>query len=374
MALEGTLKDFNLPDIFQLIGYQRKTGLLTLTRDGEQITVSLQDGNVVWASPGDEALDEMVGRALVKHGLISQGVAEGLLRKRRETHQGLIYLLLKHGNVQPLEVQRVVEVKVREVLYRVFRWRDGRYQFTALPKLDLTHGQIDPMSAENVLMEAVRQIDEWPLIQRQLPSLDLKVSKEEGQAGAVDVEKLTPAERAVLELADGRSTAREIAEASGLGEFDAAKAIADLLASGVLMLASDQAEARVVAAARGPRVTPAWLSQGLLAGALAAVLFLHVGLGRQDPLHLLPATGEGVAGWDLLRRHKLQADLWEVERSLHMYLLTTGHLPAHLEALADAGYLSRRLLYDPWGQPLRYQAQGLQYRLEGSRSLPPSPR
>jgi len=374
MALEGTLKDFNLPDIFQLIGYQRKTGLLTLSREGEQITVSLQDGNVVWASPGDEALDEMVGRALVKHGLISQALVEGLLRKRRETQQGLVYLLLKHGDVQPLEVQRVVEVKVREVLYRVFRWRDGRYQFTALPKLDLSHGQIDPMTAEGVLMEAVRQIDEWPLIQRQLPSLDLKVSRGEGQVGAVDEEKLTPAERAVLELADGMSTARDIAEASGLGEFDAAKAIADLLANGVLVLASDQAHARAVAAARGPWVTPAWLTRGLLAGALAAALILHVGLWRQDPLLLLPPTGDGAVGWDLLRRHKLQADLREVERSLHVYLLTTGHLPARLEALADAGYLSPRLLHDPWGQPLRYEAQGLQYRLEGSRPLPPAPR
>ena len=33
MALEGTIKDFGLPDIFQLIGLQRKTGLLTLKHD-----------------------------------------------------------------------------------------------------------------------------------------------------------------------------------------------------------------------------------------------------------------------------------------------------------------------------------------------------
>ena len=30
MALEGTLKDFALPDIFQLIGLQKKTGMLYL--------------------------------------------------------------------------------------------------------------------------------------------------------------------------------------------------------------------------------------------------------------------------------------------------------------------------------------------------------
>ena len=31
MALKGTLRDFGLADIFQLIGIQRKTGLLVLT-------------------------------------------------------------------------------------------------------------------------------------------------------------------------------------------------------------------------------------------------------------------------------------------------------------------------------------------------------
>ena len=33
MALEGTIRDFGLPDIFQLIGLQRKTGILTLTNE-----------------------------------------------------------------------------------------------------------------------------------------------------------------------------------------------------------------------------------------------------------------------------------------------------------------------------------------------------
>lgn len=375
MALEGTLKDFNLPDIFQLIGYQKKTGLLTLSRETEQVTMSLVDGMVVWATTGEEAFDEVIGRALVKRGLVTQGVVDGLTRKGREGQQGLVYLLLKQGDVSPLELQRVVEVKVREVLYRVFRWRDGRYQFTALPTLDLSQGRIDPISTENVLLEAIRQMDEWPLIQRQLPSLDLIVRKDEERLGGVDVEKLTPAERVVLELADGKSTAQDIAEASGLGEFDAAKAMADLIGDGVLVVAaSEQAQRQAVKVRSAPRETPAWLFRGLVAGILAAALLLQVGLWRQDPLLLLPAAEKGEAGWDLLRRHRLQADLWQVERGLHLYLLTTGRLPARLEALVEAGYLSARQLRDPWGQPLRYQVQGLEYRLEGSRPLPSPPR
>ena len=40
MALQGTIKDFGLPDIFQLIGLQRKTGILLLTNDKDKESVT----------------------------------------------------------------------------------------------------------------------------------------------------------------------------------------------------------------------------------------------------------------------------------------------------------------------------------------------
>ena len=41
MALAGTLKDFGLPDIVQLIGLQRKTGTLHLKTSGEAVRPGL---------------------------------------------------------------------------------------------------------------------------------------------------------------------------------------------------------------------------------------------------------------------------------------------------------------------------------------------
>ena len=53
MALEGTLKDFSLADIFQLIGIQKKTGILTLKNEGDVVTVSFLNGSVVSADRYD---------------------------------------------------------------------------------------------------------------------------------------------------------------------------------------------------------------------------------------------------------------------------------------------------------------------------------
>ena len=51
MALSGTLKDFGIADILQLIGHQTKTGRLTLKTGQAEVEVSFKDGTVIFAEP-----------------------------------------------------------------------------------------------------------------------------------------------------------------------------------------------------------------------------------------------------------------------------------------------------------------------------------
>src|SRR6266568_2845118 len=96
MALQGTLKDFSLADIFQLIGLQKKTGVLTLKSGQEVVTVSFLDGNVVAADSLHRRLEERLG----------------------------------------YDRENVV-----------------------------------PLSAESILMEGARILDEWPIIEKRIGSL-----------------------------------------------------------------------------------------------------------------------------------------------------------------------------------------------------------
>ena len=68
MALSGTLKDFALSDIFQLIGMQRKTGLLTLESDRETVSVIFEQGMVVHSDSTIRRLDDLLGSVLVRQG------------------------------------------------------------------------------------------------------------------------------------------------------------------------------------------------------------------------------------------------------------------------------------------------------------------
>src|SRR3990172_5296941 len=50
MSLEGSIKDFGLADIFQLITLQKKSGIMTVTRGDESTTIHFDSGQIVYAT------------------------------------------------------------------------------------------------------------------------------------------------------------------------------------------------------------------------------------------------------------------------------------------------------------------------------------
>src|SRR5579862_1626120 len=93
MALEGTIKDFGLPDIFQLIGLQRKTGVLTLKSDKESVTITFENGMVVMADSSAKRLEDRLGYVLVKQGKLTKEKLEEALQTQKATLQRLGHIL-----------------------------------------------------------------------------------------------------------------------------------------------------------------------------------------------------------------------------------------------------------------------------------------
>ena len=64
MALRGNLKDFSLPDVFQLVTFSRKSGVLRIKRaDGAEGSVWFREGDVFFAQSNWHS--ELLGERLV---------------------------------------------------------------------------------------------------------------------------------------------------------------------------------------------------------------------------------------------------------------------------------------------------------------------
>ncbi|BBB32352.1 conserved hypothetical protein [Thermotomaculum hydrothermale] len=250
MALKGTLKDFSLADIFQLIAIQKKTGILSLKRDDEEIDVFFQDGMIVGAESKKGKSDHLLGKLLVRIGAISKEELEIALEIQKNTMKRLGQILIEKNFISQDDLKEALKKRVLEIVYSLFRWRRGSYHFKPLTSVDYDKENFEPLSTESVLMEGLRMIDEWPLIEKKLSKPDMvfrktgKLEPEKKQdvdAFLVEDEFLMenkpnlPYEMEyVLGLVDGMSSLSEIVGKSKLIEFYTYRALYDLLEQGFI--------------------------------------------------------------------------------------------------------------------------------------------
>lgn len=354
MAFQGTFKDFALPDILQLIGLQRKTGILTVESPQDTASIYFQEGAIVWFRSRRAPLEARMRRVLCLRGLVTEAQMAEADRLRAEARLPLGDVLRRHFALAEEDWRDAVDLEVTEALYRIFRWREGTYRFEVRETLDAVEARITPLTVDGLLMEGIRRVDEWALIEQHLPSLEgvpFRMTAEDPP----DTAGLEPNEARILGLVDGRTRVADLVDSSGLGEFEAAKALASLLAGGRVDL---RPELPPPPAAPAPpparRAAGPWVRWALVGGWVALNLVVF-----RPWRTFIPAAGEA----DLPRQVRARADRAALALHLDQYRAEAGAYPATLEALVRRGMVEQRLLRDPWGRPYRYEVRGDRYLL-----------
>jgi hypothetical protein len=388
MALEGTIKDFGLPDIFQLIGLQRKTGILTLTSEAENITVTFENGMVVMADSSGKRLEDRIGNVLVKQGKLSQERLEESLEVQKQTLQRLGHILITGNAITSKDLKEALQTQVSQIVFKVFRWRDGHYNFNATEAVDFDRENFSPMSADFILMEGIRMVDEWPIIEKKIPSFDIVFrtvvdpglievgggeEEKRGAASSTSKIRLSAEEERIYRKVDGVRTVQGVIDASGLSEFDVCRILYDLLNRNIVGPVGRGA-AKVVAEEEGGEsivsATPGYVVAVLvvLLAAAGAAAQWRTPFAVTGVASVLPFATEG------LRESVSLSRLQRLDRGLGAYALTSGSPPKRLEDLVAAGLVDEAYLHDPWGRPYHYEPGTTSYSLsavdESGKEIP----
>ncbi len=250
MALEGTLRDFSLADILQLIGIQKKTGVLVLRDNEEMVRVSFQNGMIVGAERESEKMEARLGNVLVNKGVISQEQLNRALGIQSQSLQRLGQVMIENSIISPSDLKDALRNQVLQIIYGLFRWKNGHYHFSPQAMVDYDSENFDPISTESILMEGLRMLDEWPLIERAIPTENI-VFRKTGKASEVrdtlsssfdeslfdeedGKQKLPHEQEYVLQFVDGLSSVSHITDRSKLLEFETYRALYDLLETGYI--------------------------------------------------------------------------------------------------------------------------------------------
>jgi len=239
MAFQGSLAELHLPDIIQLISVSGKTGVFHLTDGALKGRIYLNDGKIVHAELEDTSGEEAV--------------------------------------------------------YALAIWSQGDFRFE--PGI-ATDQRTITKSNTNLLMEAARRLDEWRVLSKKVPSVDMvpEFVVQDSREGQIN---LNTSEWLILSKIDGTRSVKTIAQSAGLSVFDVAKILYGLVATSLIRLKSAPEAARPAAKPAGNApsasapptpVSPRPASQG----SRESELLLRLNRVREVCNALLGAVGESV--------------------------------------------------------------------------------
>ncbi len=247
MAFKGTLRDFKVPDILQLISYQRKSGLLTFTSDNAFITLVFEKGFIVGVDSFPKKIELRSGSVLVKQDLISEEMLERALSIQKRTNQKIGEILLSMGLIGESTISEALHTQATEIILSLFKWKKGEYNFKVMDVIEPSMKIIEPLSTDNIIMEGVQMLDEWPQIVKQIPddniifepseidSLRIEIINEYDDPKS-DAEKvyLTEGELGVLKYINGENSVFNLVEMGIFNKYKVYKSIYNLLKKNII--------------------------------------------------------------------------------------------------------------------------------------------
>jgi len=379
MGLEGTLKAFSLGDIFQVLGMQRKSGVLTVESADDAITISFLGGQIVSAESRMRRQDNQIGKLLLRAGRLGEADLARALELQKETRQRLGFLLIRERMVTPEDLKEALRLQIFRTLQIAFQLTDGNFRFSQEGQIEYDADHMAPVPTESVLMEAAQIHDELPRLKEKIRSMEAVYRRAAGKEGlqlvsgegaAVPEGALagSRAEREVWQWIDGRRPVSQIMENAFLSDFEVLKGLSDLLDRKLVVegRAPDAIPEEILAPAvpdeapaspePGLAERPGGISLGaiLLWAAVLAIGVLAVWRVPHNPWNAFwRPSAEGSPFGVLLKSVSLDR-LSALERAVRVFYDATGRYPRELEELTANGILDERALSDPWGRAYRY--------------------
>ncbi|MEL6188408.1 MAG: DUF4388 domain-containing protein [Myxococcota bacterium] len=168
MALRGTVTDYGLADVLQLVVSGGRTGLLRMERGNELIDVYLRSGVIVDARAGSTA-DGPLGARLVQAGVLSEEQLGLALADRVETGRSLGEVLLDRDWIDEGLLRAQATLQRWELIMAPFTWEDGEYALSD-GEPEAESDWAEPIQADQMLRKGLRLIEEWPAASRAVPS------------------------------------------------------------------------------------------------------------------------------------------------------------------------------------------------------------
>ncbi len=339
MALEGSLRDFGLADILQLLYFQKKTGILTISSPADRVILYFYEGNIIAAESKKRAEENRFGRILLKKGVINEKDLQEALKEQKKTGTRIGDILARKGLISDDVIRDTYTSQLTETVIQLFSWKEGNYGFRS-QEVSLSKELPVSLDTQHLLMEGLRILDEWSLIEGRL-TLDTIFRK----TGKEDT-SITPEEATILSFVDGENDVSMITELSQIDNFEVSKILLSLMDRGIIEpvtvepVITEPSEMTLQVTKK--KDTSVMLLSGMVLLALFISIFMY---SVRAPL-----GNDLISSW--LESQKKERVINDVERlrfRAELHKIKTGSYPQRIEDLGTG--------IDAWGNRYYYNAK-----------------
>jgi len=234
VSFRGRLDHVGLGEILQMLQHQRQSGVLTARREERSVSICLREGLLDLALARAHEREFLLGRYVLGEGLLEPEDLEALLKRRGGQKKLLGAQLVKLGYITQDDLNRVLVRQSSELIYEALRWPDGAFSFERFATRPEGTAARLGLPVAVILMEGLRRVDEWRLIEEQIRSFDIVPVVRRDILATVSLDDLDGIERTVLEAIDGERTVRRIVTHTRLSSFEVGKVLFQLTTSGLV--------------------------------------------------------------------------------------------------------------------------------------------
>ncbi len=240
--MQGRIADFSIPEIFQLVANQGKSGSLTIHGGNRETVFVFAEGGIIEVQPDQRAQSDLLGNMLVDAGYLTEEELRRILAEQEKAGKKLGELLVDKGKVSMDILSRYLHLQVKECVFETLKLKEGDYRFEGFA-VRVPPWMRGAIRTDVLMMEGVQFLDEYPIFRGKFPPGDFRVSQKRGEK--VDPAALPAEERLVWEAIAFSDDPRRIFRKACITWFEGIKGLSLLADRGLTDVAvAEVAEVR----------------------------------------------------------------------------------------------------------------------------------
>jgi len=233
--MQGKIADFSIPDIFQLVSSQGKSGSLAISGNDHVTIFLFSGGKIVDVQPDRRESKSLLGTMLRDAGCLTDSELKRFLSSQGTGGKKIGEILVEKGKVSKEVLGRYLVLQIKECLFDVLTLREGEYRFEGFAVHPVPWGG-EPVRPDVLLMEGMQFLDEYPRYRKIFPSGDFRVARKRGER--VDPYALSEEERILWKALEFSEDPDRVYRKACLTGFEGIKVLVALLQRGLIEVSS----------------------------------------------------------------------------------------------------------------------------------------